>query len=268
MLKREYINKLSDIVEVEYAQQLREAGFAPQRDFTEWFRIVNGEVVQTIVFMLPFYLDITITWRTQMLSEYLRIDWQKQHNFELYSANEWDNPQTVFKSSFNPIYQAIKYPNHTERRVKEMHETLDKLIPLLDGIDSAKAIYCDKLRTYKVEPEKWLPILAGADIESIYKDIWLFGDKLERERPNLIFEATDNVQARKRAVMSAQHGLLHYGAPPKRITSYDKWIDATKLAANEALEKDDLGIYDEFVKRCAEENTQILKERVPDLFAD
>ena len=68
--------------------------------------------------------------------------------------------------------------------------------------------------------------------------------------------------------MSAQHGLLHYGAPPKRITSYDKWIDATKLAANEALEKDDLGIYDEFVKRCAEENTQILKERVPDLFAD
>lgn len=267
MLKREYINRLSDIVEVEYAQQLREAGFVPQRDFTEWFRIVNGEVVQTIVIMLTRFLDIDIKWHTQVLSEYLRIDWQKQHNFELYTVNDWDNPWTVFKISLSPIYQAIKYPNYTERRIKEMHETLDKLIPLLDGIDSAKAIYCDQLRKYKIEPEKWLPILAGADIESIYKDIGA-GRGIERKRPNLIFEATDNVQARKRAVMCAQHGLWEYGAPSKRKTSYDKWIDATKLAANEALEKDDLGIYEEFVKRCAEENTQILKERVPDLFAD
>lgn len=246
MLK-DYLQQLNAIIEREYAAQLSAAGFHPFKDYTEWLRLINDDILQIVLFCDSSTLgNLSLNWFSQPLSEYLRFDWRNQPDFENFVCNNFNNPTRRLGAPFYLFGGGIyNYPEALAERINDLHNYIDEMIITLDEIRSKKDIYEECVKYISTRPI---------------------------HRPTLVFEAEEDEE-----IVFDMLGWANYIRKGQKTDEEiacqalkrdyrNVWRPMQSVMAKKAREEHDLNIYKVFTEKCIEYNLKYLKKRVPELW--
>lgn len=241
MLKKN-LSQLNAVVDSQFAEKLLASGFHPFKDYTEWVRLVNGDILQIVLFCDLFGGgDLSLYWYSQPISEYLRFDWRNQCDFDNFVVNYFSCPTKRFKAPFFMFGGGIyNYPNALIERINDLHGYIDKMIVTLNEIETKIDVYDEYVKYISPYPVA---------------------------RPTLVFEAEENEEV----VFDILKGSLRFyreGTLPEKLKrDFEKvWEPMQKAAAKRAVEEHNLNIYKEFTEKCLEYNMKYLKKRLPELW--
>ena len=84
-MARKNIPQIDALVQRTFAQKMWDNGFHPYKDHTEWLRLVDGNILQTVLFYEYLTIDLRVEYYAQPLSEYLWCNY-RQPNIRGYIA--------------------------------------------------------------------------------------------------------------------------------------------------------------------------------------
>jgi len=84
-MRNPYLKEMNIFMALHWKDTLEANGFFALRDFTEWVRVVNGNVMQII--LCSGYTLPEILFYSQTLSEYMWCNYRSQMNMTSYSGN-------------------------------------------------------------------------------------------------------------------------------------------------------------------------------------
>ena len=84
-MSRKNIPQIDALVQRTFAQKMWDNGFHPYKDHTEWLRLVDGNILQTVLFYEYLTIDLRVEYYAQPLSEYLWCNY-RQPNIRGYIA--------------------------------------------------------------------------------------------------------------------------------------------------------------------------------------
>ena len=93
-MRNPYLKEMNIFMALHWKDTLEANGFFALRDFTEWVRVVNGNVMQII--LCSGYTLPEILFYSQTLSEYMWCNYRNQTDMTSYSLNFYRNASAQY----------------------------------------------------------------------------------------------------------------------------------------------------------------------------
>lgn len=242
-MRRKNIVLIDELVEREYARKLRENGFHPYKDNTEWVRLVNGEIVQIVLFF-EYHYWLEVFFYSELLSEFLWIDYRAHKHMDNVIATSYCNVRKCYGMdvyTMNNVFSSGA--DKLDAKVRELHRHLDCAIAALDEVKDAEGI--------------------------------LALDLNEQQNPERVclHYRTGNGELLEKALINAAEldpRVYPYDEPPEKPGRdyWQVWRVKRAFVCRRILQNGNLNILKIYADECKRYNERFLRKRVPQLFDD
>ncbi len=242
-MRRKNIPHINKLVEREFADKLRENGFHPYRDSTEWVRLQNGEIVQTILFY-EYHYWLEVFFHAELMTEYLWIDYRDIGQMDTVVGSNFCNVRKLYGTdvyTMNDIFGSGA--ENLEAKTKELGLHLDLAIAALDSVRSPSDIL-------QLDPNE----AQHPERICLY---YAIGDE------DMLKKAARNASPIDPSVYSEDE------APERLKRDYWRvWRIKAAFVARGLLKGKDTKALHLFSEECRKYNTRYLKRHLPELFEE
>lgn len=240
-MRRKNIPLIDRIVREEYADKLKSRGFHPFKDNTEWIRLVDGEIVQTVVFY-EYHYWLEVFFSSGLLSEFLWIDYRSHRHIDNVIGTSFCNVRKRYGIdvyTMNDIFGAGS--DKMNEKLTELHKHLELALKALDEVKKPADIA--KLDTNEQQHPERICLHYAA------------------ENGEMLKAALENVAVLDPRVYSEDE-------PPEspRRDFWRVWRVKMAFVSRSILESGDMNILKDYAEECRQYNIRYLKKRIPEIF--
>ena len=241
-MARKNIPQIDALVQRTFAQKMWDNGFHPYKDHTEWLRLVDGNILQTVLFYEYLTIDLRVEYYAQPLSEYLWCNY-RQPNIRGYIAGYFCDMMGRYKLG-DPEMCRIAGPYGGTRlwmKSQDLYWQMECALDILNEVRTA----ADILKVAPAEHDR-------------------------PERPCLWYEIGDEAMTWTALKNTSYVNPYDYDkdVPPEKLKRdyWRVWEPKQAFVAQECLAKEDLQPLADFAEEARAFNRKYLNRGMPWLF--
>ena len=238
-MARKNIPQIDALVQRTFAQKMWDNEFHPYKDHTEWLRLVDGNILQTVLFYEYLTIDLRVEYYAQPLSEYLWCNY-RQPNIRGYIAGYFCDMMGRYKLG-DPEMCRIAGPYGGTRvwmKSQDLYWQMECALDILNEVRTA----ADILKVAPAEHDR-------------------------PERPCLRYEIGDEAMTWAALKNSTYINKRDYDqdVPPEKLKRdyWRVWEPKTAFVARDCLAKGSLQPLADFAEESREFNLKYLKRYMP-----
>lgn len=240
-MRRKNIPFIDELVGREFADKLRRNGFHPYKDNTEWIRLVNGEIVQIVLFY-EYHYWLEVFFYSELTSEFLRIGYRDHRHMDKVVGTDYCNVRKRFGEDVYAVKDVFAAgAAQLPEKIELLHKHLDMVIDALNAVKFPSDI--------------------------------IFLDPNERHEPKRIclhYASGDHELLQRALFNAAQLDPVSYSedTPPARPQRdyWKVWQVRSAFVARSILQGGSMNKLKHYAEECRRYNLKYLKKHLPELF--